>query len=205
MNIKKLKATGLGNINVIANAILIVVFLTVGLYSLSELRQSYLYDDYDFVITSNAIGLRYVSLLFFALLIFMTYLYTKQEYIHHFYKEYFKLFLVSIILWLLSSELLHWLDLAGVKSQYKLSLSILWGCYALLLVAYGIWKRYKLIRISGIAIFGITLIKLFFYDIAHLSTISKTIVFISLGMLLLIMSFLYNKYTSIISNDDDKE
>lgn len=205
INIKKWKVKELGNINIILNGILLVIFMSAGLYALSELRQDYLYGEDDFIVTSNAIVLRYITFLFFGLLVYLTYLYSKQEYIHNNYKKYFKLFLVFIILWILSSELLHWLDLSGVKSQYKLSLSILWGCYALLLVAYGIWKRYKLIRMSGIVIFGITLIKLFFYDIAHLSTISKTIVFISLGVLLLIMSFLYNKYTSIISNDDDKE
>jgi uncharacterized membrane protein len=43
-------------------------------------------------------------------------------------------------------------------------------------------------------LFGITLIKLFFYDIAQLDTIFKTVIFISLGLLLLVISFLYNKY-----------
>jgi len=51
---------------------------------------------------------------------------------------------------------------------------------------------------GAIALFGVTLIKLFFYDISHLDTISKTIVFVTLGILLLIISFLYNKYKSLI-------
>jgi uncharacterized membrane protein len=51
------------------------------------------------------------------------------------------------------------------------------------------------------ALFGITLVKLFFYDIASLNTISKTIVFVSLGILLLIISFLYNKYKHIITEE----
>jgi len=47
-------------------------------------------------------------------------------------------------------------------------------------------------------LFAVTLIKLFFYDIAELDTISKTVVFLSLGILLLIISFLYNKYKDLI-------
>ena len=46
----------------------------------------------------------------------------------------------------------------------------------------------------AIALFAITLIKLAIYDISHLNTIAKTIVFVTLGVLLLIISFLYNKY-----------
>ncbi|MDR2848905.1 MAG: DUF2339 domain-containing protein [Bacteroidales bacterium] len=51
------------------------------------------------------------------------------------------------------------------------------------------------------ALFGVTLIKLFLYDIAHLNGIAKTIVFVSLGILLLIISFLYNKYKHIIYDE----
>ncbi|WP_205944086.1 DUF2339 domain-containing protein [Pedobacter sp. HDW13] len=62
-------------------------------------------------------------------------------------------------------------------------------------------KNKKHLRIGAMVLFGITLIKLFVYDIAYLSTISKTIVFVSLGILLLIISFLYNKYKHLIIDD----
>lgn len=205
LNIKKWKMKIPANINSIVNVLLTFIFLAGGLYVLSELRKDFLnHQDSDFVVTGYAIALRYVSFIFLGILIYATYLYVKQYYTHQVLKKSFKLFLVFVIFWILSSELLHWLDMSGFKSQYKLSLSILWGIYALLLVGYGIWKRYKAIRIAGIAIFSITLVKLFFYDIAHLSSISKVIVFISLGLLLLIMSYLYNKYTSIITDEENK-
>ena len=51
---------------------------------------------------------------------------------------------------------------------------------------------------AAIALFALTLVKLFFYDIAGLDTISKTVIFVSLGILLLIISFLYNKYKNLI-------
>jgi len=46
------------------------------------------------------------------------------------------------------------------------------------------------------------LLKLFFYDISHLNLISKAIVFISLGALLLIISFLYNRYKHAIFDEE---
>jgi uncharacterized membrane protein len=118
-------------------------------------------------------------------------------------KDAFLYLLVISILWVASSELIHWMDMAHSAQSYKLGLSILWGIYSLALIAYGIWKNNKKLRLTAIALFAITLLKLFFYDISHLNTIAKTIVFVSLGILLLIISFLYNKYKHLIF--DEKE
>jgi uncharacterized membrane protein len=89
--------------------------------------------------------------------------------------------------------------------MYRLGLSILWGVYALLLVVIGIWKNKKQLRIEAIALFAITLLKLFFYDMSRLGTIRKTIVFLSLGVLLLVISFLYNKFRNIISQANENQ
>jgi uncharacterized membrane protein len=104
-----------------------------------------------------------------------------------------------------SSELINWMDIFKAEQSYKFGLSILWGVYSLLLISLGIWKGSKHLRIGAIVLFGATLLKLFFYDISHLSTLSKTIVFIALGILLLIISFLYNKYKHLIFDEDRNE
>ena len=114
----------------------------------------------------------------------------------------FELGLHLVFLWIASSELIHCMDMLGSMQSYKLGLSILWGIYALLLIALGIWKRRSHIRIAAIVLFGVTLVKLFFYDIAHLDTIARTVVFVSLGVLLLLISFLYNKYKGMITEDE---
>jgi len=113
----------------------------------------------------------------------------------------FDLLLHVTILWIVSSELINWMELSGSDESYKLGLSILWGVYSLFLISLGIWKKKKHLRIGAIALFAVTLIKLFVYDISHLETIPKTIIFISLGVLLLIISFLYNKYKHIITEE----
>jgi uncharacterized membrane protein len=100
----------------------------------------------------------------------------------------------TVILVLLSSELVHWLNMARIENSFKLALSILWGTYALFLIIFGLLKNLKYIRMIAIALFGITLLKLFVYDMADMSTIAKTVVMIILGVLLLTASFLYNKY-----------
>lgn len=203
VNIKKIKSQSLGIINLIFNAIAILIFLTVGLYTLSELRESYLAQTLAQYYKQGTfhIGIRYVSFAFVAALLVTCYHYIRQEFIKTNFTIAFTLLLHISILWVASSELINWMDIGNSNQSYKLGLSILWGIYSLLLIVLGIWKKRKYLRVGAIILFGITLIKLFFYDIAHLNTIAKTIVFVSLGVLLLIISFLYNKYKHNISDE----
>ena len=204
VNLKKLKINLLGFINLGLNALVLTVFLVQGLYELSELRESYIAGSQFYQGSFFNISIRYVSFVFVALLLISSYNYLRQEYIKKELKIISELVFHLTILWIISSELLHWMDLGEATQSYKLGLSILWGVYALLLIALGIYKKKKYLRIGAIAVFGITLLKLFFYDISHLETIPKTIVFISLGTLLLIISFLYNKYKDVMADDTEK-
>jgi uncharacterized membrane protein len=83
---------------------------------------------------------------------------------------------------------------------YALMMSLIWGLYALALIVYGIYKNRAHLRLSALALMGITLIKLFFHDITHLNTLFKTIIFLSLGILMLLISFLYNKYKYLMED-----
>ncbi len=117
------------------------------------------------------------------------------------FRTVFDYLLYISLLWVLSSELINIISLAGLSGSYKLGLSILWGVYALFLISMGLGQKKKRLRIGAIVLFGIILVKLFLYDISYLNTIAKTIVFVSLGALLLIISFLYNKYKHLITDD----
>jgi len=203
INLKKIQHEKLGYISLGLIVISLVVFLTDGLYSLSELRESYLDKSLSQYYRQNgfSIGIRYVSFVFVALAIFSFYKYRHQDFIKRKLPLAFEMILYISTLWIASSELINWMDIGKSGQSYKLGLSILWGIYSLLLIILGISKRKKHLRIGAIILFGVTLIKLFFYDIAHLDTISKTIVFVSLGILLLIISFLYNKYKPVIADE----
>lgn len=203
VNLKRINNKYLTYISLALLTITILGFLTSGLYQLSELREAYLDKESSeyFVRGFFYIGIRYVSFLFLALALFLCYQLTRKDFTKKKLHIPFEILLHITILWVLSSELIHWMDMGASEQSYKLGLSILWGIYALFLIGLGIWKKKQYLRIGAIALFGVTLIKLFVYDIAHLNTISKTIVFVSLGVLLLIISFLYNKYKSSIANE----
>ncbi len=205
VNIKKLKNSLLGFCNLVLNGLIAVFFVSIGLIVLGELRRNYLSGG-----GISDLLFRYVCYAFFGALIYATYKYTKQEFLTE--KIPAKILTISFdfgfyfsILIVGSVELLTWMDIFGFDESTKLGLSILGGIFAVLLIILGIAQRKLHLRVFAISLFAITLVKLFFYDIADLDTISKTIVFVSLGILLLIISFLYNKYKdSIFDENEDK-
>lgn len=204
LNSKKLKKSLFGEMCLGFSGFMLSVFLILGLYTLSDLRESYLTQfqaEYFNIDTYNLI-IRYISFAFAGALLYSTYVMVKQEFMNRDFRIAFDIALHIVIIWILSSELIQWLDISGSSQTYKLGLSILWGSYSLILIILGIWKKRKYLRIEAIVLFAATLGKLFLYDVSHLGTIAKTIVFVLLGILLLIISFLYNKYKHIIANEE---
>jgi len=204
VNFRKFRDNILGVVNISFTGLTIFTFLLTGLYSLSRLRTSYLQEAYlkHFEHGIFNVGVRYMTLAIVGITLLICYKYVHQNFIKPNFRKAYDIFMHLAIIWIASSELISWLDIVGYSQNYKLGLSILWGVYALFLIALGIKQNKKRLRIGAITLFGVTLLKLFLYDISHLNTMSKTIVFVSLGALLLIISFLYNKYKHIIAYEN---
>ncbi len=206
VNIARIRSSLLGNINLGLNAFVLGLFLTIGLYTIGGLRENYISQDLSqyYYRGTLYIGIRYISFIFAGIMIFSIFKYVRWELLKTSFRVEFDLLLHFSLLTVAGNELINWMDLYEPGQSYKLGLSILFGVYALLLVAMGIRKRKTHLRIGAIVLFAATLMKLFFYDIASLNTISKTIVFVSLGILLLISSFLYTKYGKRIFDDHEE-
>ncbi|MES2455477.1 MAG: DUF2339 domain-containing protein [Bacteroidota bacterium] len=205
-NLKKIRLETLATVCMVINLVALLAFMAQGLYNLSMLRDNYLLQNSKFFVSGFInIWVRYVSLGFFALLLVQCYHLSRSGLLKKHIKNGFDYLLYISLLWILSSELINIISLQRLSGSYKLGLSILWGIYALFLIVMGLAKKKKHLRIGAIVLFAITLGKLFLYDIGHLNTIAKTIVFVSLGVLLLIISFLYNKYKHLITDDAEIE
>jgi uncharacterized membrane protein len=87
--------------------------------------------------------------------------------------------------------------------SYQLSLSVLWALYASLLTAAGIFKRIRGARILGILLLGVTVLKVFLLDLSELQTFYRVISFIVLGLLLLAVSYGYNRFKHFIFGEDE--
>ncbi|NNK10053.1 MAG: DUF2339 domain-containing protein [Flavobacteriaceae bacterium] len=196
VNSRWIKSKTLGIFGICLAVLGLGYFLTVGLYNLSELRESYLGENVNEGFETGIFHLliRYLAFIFTAAVFYVSYRYLRTNFKKEVFAPTWNLILAISLLWVLSSELIHWLNLAGTEGIYKLWMTIFWGIYALALISIGIWKAQKQLRVAALVLFGITLIKLVFYDLANLNTLAKTALFVLLGILLLIISFLYNKF-----------
>ncbi|MER3328906.1 MAG: DUF2339 domain-containing protein [Candidatus Kapaibacterium sp.] len=192
----KLKNQALTKVIVVLGISAAAIFLIGGLFNLSLMRAIFISNPYDeyYAIGSMNIIMRYISLAAFGVLAYLTTIESKVFSSISNYTVYKDIAIHTILFWLLCSELIHWLDMYSGEASYKLGLSILWGLYSLMLIILGIWKVKKHIRLAGFSLFSLTLLKLFFYDITSLDTISKTIIFVIIGLLMLFASYLYNRY-----------
>jgi uncharacterized membrane protein len=168
--------------------LMLVLIMTV-LPILNELSNDYFNRPTYF--GGLTLAIRYLVFASIAVLLYAGYQSVRKISIDQNLTRGYALAIHAVVLTIISFEYLNWFS---EGSQYKLGLSIIWGLYALTLIVYGIGKKLKYLRLAAIALFMITLLKLFVYDLAGAGTITKTISFVSLGVILLLVSYLYNRY-----------
>jgi uncharacterized membrane protein len=84
---------------------------------------------------------------------------------------------------------------------YKAGLSILWSICSFIMMWLGMQNKFRPLRIISLSLFTVTLIKLFTYDIRKIPPGGKIAAFILLGVLLLTVSFMYQRLKKIIIDD----
>nr|WP_121271584.1 DUF2339 domain-containing protein [Pedobacter schmidteae] len=124
-------------------------------------------------------------------------------------------FIAFIVLYIASAELDHLLVMSQyskeksiatvINNSHKTGFAMLWGCFALLCIYIGMKWKSKNIRIISITTLAITLLKLFIFDLRGLSEGGKIAAFISLGVLLLVISFMYQRLKNLLLASDKKE
>ncbi|MBI4944898.1 MAG: DUF2339 domain-containing protein [Bacteroidetes bacterium] len=120
-----------------------------------------------------------------------------------------------IVVFIASAELSHISVMASysrnpsifdiIKQTYKIGFPILWGVCSFALMIIGMRLKMKHLRVISLSLFLITLLKLFIFDIRGISEGGKIAAFISLGIILLIVSFMYQKLKVLILEDDAKK
>ncbi len=86
----------------------------------------------------------------------------------------------------------------------KTGLPILWGVCSFVFMWLGMKYKFKMLRIISLSLFSITLFKLFAFDIQNIPVAGKIAAFFCLGVLLLIVSFMYQRLKKIIIDDEKK-
>lgn len=110
--------------------------------------------------------------------------------------------IISTLMWLTLTRLLL-ITFNEVNFSTAFSLSL--GIAAFILMCIGMRYHSKEIRIVSLAEFGIVIGKLILNDVWAMPSLGKIIVFISLGAILLILSFLYQKLKDALFNEEEQE
>ncbi len=88
-----------------------------------------------------------------------------------------------------------------MRKQAQVGLSILWTTLGVAGFVLGIILRRTVMRIYGLALLGIAIVKVFIVDLASLDASYRVISFIALGILLLLASYLYQRLITGASGD----
>lgn len=106
----------------------------------------------------------------------------------------------------LASELLFFSKTSAIEViqtiYIKTALPVLWGLLSFAFMWLGMRLKYKTLRIISLTLFSVTLLKLFLFDIVDIPIAGKIAAFFCLGVLLLIISFMYQKVKKILVDDE---
>ncbi|MGQ0733101.1 MAG: DUF2339 domain-containing protein, partial [Acidobacteriota bacterium] len=100
----------------------------------------------------------------------------------------------------ITAEIRAYWDVRPPSTQGTLSeqvlLSLSWGLYGAMLVVAGLRRSYPPVRYLGMAALGVTVAKVFVYDLWQLGGIYRVVGFLGFGVLLVLVSYLYQRRRS---------
>lgn len=85
------------------------------------------------------------------------------------------------------------------------AISVLWALFSIGLMVLGFMKNVSVLRQCAIGLFAATMIKVFFVDMANVSTPYRIISFLILGLMLITASYLYYRFKDTILPSSEKE
>lgn len=120
----------------------------------------------------------------------------------------FKYFDIHSLKLLENAEKIEYWQISELKDKilqqsHKIAFPVLWGISSFVLMLIGLSKEMRVLRIIALAVFFITILKLFVIDVWDMAEGGRILAFVLLGVLLLIISFLYQKIKLIILEKDE--
>ena len=110
--------------------------------------------------------------------------------------------LLATLVWI--AVFCHLLRLAGIHSSFSTGLSLALISAGTLQMVLGMRRHQKILRVFALSVFGLVILKLVAIDLWQWPTIGRIVVFILLGVILLVLSFLYQRLKSALFRDDEK-
>lgn len=198
----------------VAAGLCLLAFPAVYNQSIIDVRDNYLEQNSDALFFM----LHFLLISLFALTIYIFNSASKKYFLKS--EDWIKWAIVFFIVYGCSAEVNHivtWISYSPGRIIYEINrqifkagYTVLWGIISLILIQQGMKNKDRTLRIISLSLFFLTILKLFFWDIRGISESGKIIAFISLGALLLLVSFMYQRLKRLIlegetSSSESKE
>ena len=105
-----------------------------------------------------------------------------------------------LILFTLTNEIVQFFNAmemtqnSNYDSHTNFSMTVFWVIYSVAVIGFGMWRDYSSIRLIGLVLMAIPLLKLFLYDSYSLDMGFRVGGFLTVGILLMSTGFAYQKY-----------
>jgi uncharacterized membrane protein len=83
--------------------------------------------------------------------------------------------------------------LLSAHQQGQMVLSVFWALAGVVVIVAGLQRDLHALRLAGLALLGMTVVKVFLFDLATLSSMYRVVSFIGLGLLLLAGAFVWQR------------
>ncbi len=83
--------------------------------------------------------------------------------------------------------------------------SIAWASFALILLVVGIWKKIPGARYSALVLLSVTLLKLFFHDLAQLNQLYRIGALVGVAVIAMLASVAYQRFFATTAGKDDPQ
>jgi uncharacterized membrane protein len=90
-------------------------------------------------------------------------------------------------------DALNWVKVRNIQITERFAYSALWMAYGAMLMIVGFWRRSAFVRWQALVLIAVTTVKVFVFDMQQLDRGYRIVSFIVLGVLLLAISFVYQR------------
>jgi type II secretory pathway pseudopilin PulG len=84
-------------------------------------------------------------------------------------------------------------DYTNAYRAGQMSVTVIWGVYAVGLLVIGFWRRLRVLRLAGLGLFALAAGKLVLVDLTGVQDIYRIVSFVALGLLMVAASYLYHR------------
>jgi len=150
---------------------------------------------HDFFFTTNFLSRWVVGISVVGSLLFVSWL-DQTRRVHGIHPRFSRVFEALGILRLFVFANVELLRFAAqfMREIEVAAFSVLWSLFAVALMTVGVWFRRKAYRLSAIVLLFATVLKVFAYDTAEVSTPYRILSCMVLGAILVVVSFLYYRF-----------